>query len=168
MGSDWWGTFCDSTRNQYIYPIYQRVKVLHCFAILIRKGVTSSSAFMMRRWGRDGAHASKCTGRVQEASRGAVCDLRMHIALQYFHCRCILHNAVGALVSFAPRHFTAGAVCTCWCTSSAATIPRILSKALDNTCSSNTTGAQKGQQFWKAVRSYLSLTHLCKIQILVS
>ena len=81
----------------------------------------------MRRWERDGAHASKCTGRVQEASRGAVCDLRMHFALQYFHCRCILHNAVGALVSFAPRHFTAGAVCTCRCTSSAATIPRILS-----------------------------------------
>ena len=83
---------------------------------------------MMRRWVRDGAHASKCTGRVQEASRGAVCDLRMHFAMQYFHCRCILHNAVGALVSFAPRrHFTAGAVCTCRCTSSAATIPRILS-----------------------------------------
>ena len=74
---------------------------------------------------RDGAHASKCTGRVQEASRGAVCDLRMHFALQHFHCRCILHNAGGALVSFAPRHFTAGAVCRC--TSSAATIPRILS-----------------------------------------
>ena len=127
MGSDWWGTFCASSRNQYIYLIYQKVKVLHCFAILIRKGVTSSSAFMMRRWGRDGAHASKCTGRVQEASRGAVCDLWMHFALQYFHCRCILHNAVGALVSFAPRHFTAGAVCTYRCTSSAATILRILS-----------------------------------------
>ena len=60
---------------------------------------------------RDGAHASKCTGRVQEASRGAVCDLRMHFALQYFHCRCILtmqvvhwcllHRDTSLLVQFA-------------------------------------------------------------------